>query len=298
MAPVALLPPREPAQLSPAEGDGGVGAVRVARRDVREGSSGDASAVDRAQCADGIDGVPEERRDDTVVPVVVFGVARVQVELRGGVLDAKATLKLELADLCVEHGVGGMHQLVIRKVADAHGVGYERGSRGVEHLSVQRGVEALERSLVSCGQPQGARYWPIVVQLERALVGMCPAGRGSRAPERVSPPLVPASASCFSTMLMIPATPSGSSRADGFGTTSTLSTMSADSCARKLPSCAGLSGLFRPLICRFPVTTSDSSSSGVAVSAIVPMSAAGDAAAITTDGISRGAYPNARMRTR
>jgi len=50
-------------------------------------------------------------------------------------------------------------------------------------------------------------------------------------------------------MLMIPATPSGSSRAEGLGITSTLSTMSADSCARKLPSCAGFNGLGRPLIC-------------------------------------------------
>src|SRR6267143_2066665 len=66
-------------------------------------------------------------------------------------------------------------------------------------------------------------------------------------PPSVSPPLLPSSARCFSTMLMIPATPSGFSRADGLGITSTLSTRSAGSCARKLPSCAGFSGLGRPL---------------------------------------------------
>ena len=67
-------------------------------------------------------------------------------------------------------------------------------------------------------------------------------------PPIVNPPLVPASVCCFSTMLMMPATPVASSRAEGFETTSIVVTTSAGSCARKLPSCPPFSGLGRPLI--------------------------------------------------
>jgi hypothetical protein len=65
----------------------------------------------------------------------------------------------------------------------------------------------------------------------------------------VIPPLSPISASWFSTMLRMPAVPSGSFFADGFLETSTRDTVLAGSCARKLPSCSPSSGEERPLIC-------------------------------------------------
>src|SRR5215207_5534551 len=59
---------------------------------------------------------------------------------------------------------------------------------------------------------------------------------------------MPRSTFCFSTMLMMPAMPSGSYLAEGFGTTSTRSRMPAGRLLRYAPSCWPEIGAGRPLI--------------------------------------------------